>query len=169
MTYTQPQYGKEEYQQAVNDWSKAYGTYSSLLEQPKQALKSSVDYYSPGGGYGEGQRTEAKETVQAGVNKDLSTMVSTGMSSQAGSKGLQTLANTQLGKMYKNIEDTRAELLTQSITPYAQLMESISTMMNARPTYNEYVKTPVDNTSDILQAQQQSIARNTARDTEFWS
>ncbi len=138
-TYTEPQYGKEEYQQAVSDWSKAYGTYSSLLSETQPVLKSAIDYYSPGGGYGEGQREEAKELVQQGVNKDLSTMVSTGMSSQAGTKGLQTLANTQLGKMYKQIEDTRAELLTQSITPYSQLMESISNMMQSRPTYRQYV------------------------------
>lgn len=162
--------GEDEYKSALNDWSKSYGTYSSLLSEAHPAIKSAINYYSPGGGYGEGQRAEAKELIQSGVNKDLSTMVSTGMSSQAGAKGLQTLANTQLGKLYKNIEDTRAQNLAQSITPYAQLMESISGIMNTRPTYKQYV---TDNSSQdissILNSQQQSIARTAARDAAFWN
>ena len=112
------------------------------MSEAAPKLKEMTDYYKPGGGYGQGQRQEAKETVQGGVNKDLSQMVSTGMSSMSGYKGLQTLAGSELGKMYKNIEDTRNQLWQQSITPYAQMMTSLSQMTAARPTYGEYVKTP---------------------------
>jgi hypothetical protein len=138
--YSQQEYGKPEYQQALKDYGKAYGTYSQLTSEALPKLKEMTDYYKPGGGYGEGLREEAQGTVQEGVNKDLSQMVATGMSSMAGTKGLQTGAQTELSKMYKNIEDTRNQLWQQSITPYAQMMTSLSQMTAARPSYGEYVK-----------------------------
>ena len=131
--------GINEYQKALSDWNTSYKTYSDLLNEVSPTLKEAVNYYSPGGGYGQGQKQEAQESVQAGVNKDLGQMVSTGMSSQAGAKGLQTLAGSELSKLYKNIEDTRAQLLSQSITPYAQLSESIAQMSASRPSYKDYV------------------------------
>jgi hypothetical protein len=133
-------YGDPQYNQALADYKKNYGTYSQLMSQAAPQLQAMTDYYKPGGGYGEGQRQEAKETVQGGVNKDLSQMVASGMSSQAGSKGLETLAGTELGKMYKNIEDTRNQLWQQSITPYAQMMTSLAQMQQARPNYSQYVR-----------------------------
>lgn len=134
--------GEKEYQNALGDWKGAYGTYSNLMKEASPKLQEMTDYYKPGGGYGQGLRQEAKETVQGGVNKDLSSMVATGMSSQAGSKGLQTLAGSELGKMYKNIEDTRNQLWQQSITPYAQMMTSLAQFQTSRPSYGESIKTP---------------------------
>lgn len=174
--YTTPAYGENEYRQALSNWQKQYGTYSDLITKAQGAIGSSVNYFSPGGGYGEGQRRESEELIQSGVNKDLSQMVSTGMSSQAGAKGLQTLANTQLGKMYSNIEDKRAELLMQSITPYAQIAQSIASMASTMPSYKEYVTPPqtitnhnyatnLSGIADILRAQQQAIDRNRERNT----
>jgi hypothetical protein len=158
--------GENEYQDAMSKWQGMYGTYSSLLNQTTPQLKKMTDYYSPGGGYGEGQKKEAEETVKKGVSQDLSQMVSTGMSSMAATKGVNTLAGSELSKMYKTIEDTRNQLWQSAITPYAQMMTSLSQMASTMPTYRQYVN-PID-TSGILQAQQQSIARNTARDTQFW-
>jgi len=174
--YTTPAYGENEYRQALSNWQNQYGTYSDIVNKAKSAIGSSVSYFSPGGGYGAGQRKESEELIQSGVNKDLSQMVATGMSSQAGAKGLQTLANTQLGKMYSNIEDRRAELLMQAITPYAQIAQSIASMASTMPAYKQYVTTPqtivnpnnVTNSSEIaaiLQAHQQAIDRNQARNT----
>ncbi len=174
--YTTPAYGENEYRQALSNWQNQYGTYSDIVNKAKSAIGSSVSYFSPGGGYGTGQRKESEELIQSGVNKDLSQMVAIGMSSQAGAKGLQTLANTQLGKMYSNIEDRRAELLMQAITPYAQIAQSIASMASTMPAYKQYVTTPqtivnpnnVTNSSEIaaiLQAHQQAIDRNQARNT----
>lgn len=137
VSYVEPD-SKQAYTNALGDWNKAYGTYSGLMKETSSGTKEITDYYKPGGGYGEGQKTQAKETMQKGVNQDLTQMVSTGMSSSAGAKGVQTLANSELGKMYKNIEDTRNQLWQQSMTPYAQMMTSLSQFMSTRPTYNQY-------------------------------
>lgn len=139
------EYGKPEYQEATKKWGEMYGTYSGLMKETQPASKEMMDYYKPGGGYGEGRRQEAKETTQAGVSQDLAGMVATGMSSSAGARGLQTLAGTQLGKMYKDIEDTRNQLWQQAMTPYAQMMTSLSQFAQSMPTYGQYVS-PVTTT-----------------------
>jgi hypothetical protein len=130
--------GLPEYQNAMDKWQEAYGTYSGMMSQVSPQLNKMNKYYQPGGGYGKGLRQEAKENVQGGVNKDLASMVSTGMSSTAGARGLQTQGGTELSKMYKNIEDTRNQLWQQSITPYAQMMTSLSQMQSSMPTYRQY-------------------------------
>ena len=162
--------GQQEYQRALEDWQKSYGTYSNLIGQAKPIVEQSTKYLAPGGEYGAGQKQEAEELVRKGTYKDMSQMVASGMSSQAGAKGLQTLANTELGKMYKNIEDTRAQLYQQSITPYMQLAESLSQIMSTRPSYRQYVTETTDqDIADILRAQNLAVSRTSAKDAAFWA
>jgi hypothetical protein len=137
ITYT-PTYGYPQYQGALEDWQKAYGTYSKLLGGVTPQLSQMMKYYQPGGGYGQGMRQEAKETVQVGTAQDLASMVASGMASQFGTRGVQTRAGAELSKLYKNIEDTRAQLQMQAVTPYAQIMSQMANMMGARPTYGQY-------------------------------
>lgn len=139
--YTPPQqltYGRPQYQQALQDWQKMYGTYSQMMGGVTPALQQMLGYYQPGGGYGQGLRTEAEETVRGGMAQDLGSMVSTGMSSQFGARGVGTRAGSELSKLYKNIEDTRSQLWQQSIQPYAQIMAQMANMMQARPTYGQF-------------------------------
>lgn len=139
------EYGKPEYQEALSDWRKDYGSYASMMKTVTPALQQMMGYYSPGGGYGGGLRQEAEETVRGGVSQDLGSMVASGMSSQFGARGVQTRAGSELSKLYKNIEDTRNQLWQQAVQPYAQMIQSIAQMQQTRPTYSQYVR-PVTTT-----------------------
>lgn len=139
-------YGQPEYRKALSDWQRMYGTYSQMMGQVTPALKEMMDYYKPGGGFGAGQRTEAERTVKGGVAKDLTSMIASGMSSRAGAGGLQRGAAADLVKMYQDIEDRRAALWGQAVTPYTQVMSQMANIQAARPTYAQYVK-PVTQTS----------------------
>jgi len=130
--------GYPQYQEAMKDWQSMRGDYSSMMGQVTPALQQMMGYYAPGGRYGAGQRTEAKETVQSGLSRDLGSMVASGMSSQFGARGASTRAGSELSKLYKNIEDTRSQLWQQSIQPYAQIMSQMANIMQTRPTYKQY-------------------------------
>jgi hypothetical protein len=137
----QPTYGRSEYQQALGDWQNMMGQYSQMMGQVTPMVSETAGYYRPGGGYGQGLRQEAQETVKGGLAKDLASMVSTGMSSQFGARGAQTRAGSELSKLYKNIEDTRAQLQLQAMTPYFQMMQQMAQMQQTRPTYGQYFQT----------------------------
>jgi hypothetical protein len=143
---TVTEYGKGEYGQALSDWQRNYRDYAAMMSNVMPALQQMMGYYAPGGGYGGGLRQEAEETVKAGVGRDIATMVSTGMSSQVGARGVQTRASSELSKLYKNIEDTRNQLWMQAVQPYAQMMEAIANIQQTRPTYAQYVR-PVTTTA----------------------
>lgn len=134
------EYGLPEYQQALTDWQKMYGSYASMMGGVTPQLQQMMGYYAPGGGYGGGQRQEAAEQVRGGVAQDLGSMVASGMSSQFGARGTQTRAGSELSKLYKNIEDTRAQLQMQAVQPYAQMMQAMANIQQSRPTYGQYVK-----------------------------
>jgi len=136
----QTMYGHPQYQEAMEDWKRTYGDYSTMMSQVTPGLQNMMSYYQPGGGYGEGLRQEARETVQGGLAKDLGSMVATGMSSQFGARGANTRAASELSKLYKNIEDTRSQLWQQSTTPYAQIMSQMANVMQSRPTYGQYAR-----------------------------
>ena len=137
---TTTEYGRPEFEAAMNDWQKDYGTYSSTMKGLSPQLQKMMGYYSEGGGYGQGLRQEAKETVAGGVSQDLGSMVASGMSSQYGARGTQTRAASELSKLYKNIEDTRNQLWQGSVQPYAQMMSSIANFQQSRPTYSQFVR-----------------------------
>lgn len=142
--YTPPQqltYGYPQYARAEEDWRKIFGDYSTMMRGVTPTLQQTLGYYAPGGQYGRGLRQEAQETVKGGLARDLASMVSTGMSSQFGARGAQTRAGSELSKLYKNIEDTRAQLQMQAITPYAQIMSQMAEMMRARPAFGQYFRT----------------------------
>jgi hypothetical protein len=135
------QYGRNEYIGSMMDWSKmVYNPGLALTNQLAPQLQQMMNYYKPGGGYGQGQRMEAEQAVKGGVAQDLGNMVASGMSSQFGARGTQTRAGSELSKLYKNIEDTRSQLWQQSTQPYNQLMASIANMYSSRPTYNQYMQ-----------------------------
>lgn len=166
-TYKTPQYGEKDYQQALKKYEQLTGSYSDLLKTSSQNVESAMtdvrsglseakslrDYYQPGGGYGEGQRMEAKETVGQGVAQTMGQMVGSGMSSLFATRGINVLANTELSKLYKNIEDTRNQLLIQAFTPYAQMIQTlgelagvsgnlagtVAQIASAAPTRNQYI------------------------------
>ena len=124
------------YRGAMQDWAKmAYQPGMQMLGEVAPRLGQMMDYYQPGGGYGLGRRTEAREAVEGGVARDLGSMVASGMSSQFGARGTQMRAGSELSKLYKNIEDTRSQLWQQSTVPYAQMMGQISNLARSRPTY----------------------------------
>jgi hypothetical protein len=137
---TVTEYGRPEFEQALQDWRTRYGDYSSMLGGVTPQLQQMMGYYAPGGGYGAGLREEATETVRGGVSRDLSSMVAGGMSSQFGARGTQTRASSELSKMYKNIEDTRNQLWMQAVQPYAQMMQTMAAFEQSRPTYAQYVR-----------------------------
>jgi hypothetical protein len=142
---TTEEYGRPEYGTAMADWRRGYGDYASMMGEVSPQLQQMMGYYAPGGGYGAGQRQEAEEAVRGGVSRDLGSMVASGMSSQFGARGTQTRAGSELSKLYKNIEDTRSQLWQQAVQPYAQMMQSMAQMQQARPTYSQYVR-PVTTT-----------------------
>lgn len=133
-------FGQPEYKAALEDWRKQYGSYESLMKDLPAQLKETMAYYKPGGGYGQGLRQEAEETVRGGVAGDIGQMIASGMSSAVGARGVQTRAASELSKLYKNIEDTRNQLLMQSFGPYAQAMQTLASMQQARPSYGQYVQ-----------------------------
>lgn len=133
-------YGQPEYQEAMADYKTQYGTYSDIMKELKPKIKNILDYYKAGGGYGAGQRTEAKEAVQGGMATDIGQQVASGMSSQFGARGTATRAGSELSKLYKNIEDTRASLEMQATQPYMQVLQAVKDIISARPSYGEYVK-----------------------------
>ncbi len=133
-------FGEKEYQQALADWRESYGDYSSMTKEITPQVQEMMGYYRPGGGYGGGRRIEAEEAVRGGVATDIGSMVSAGMSSQFGARGVGTRAGAELSKLYKNIEDTRAQLQMKAFEPYAQIMAAIANMMQARPSYGQEVK-----------------------------
>lgn len=139
------EYGRPEYGAALTDWEKTYTDYARMMGEVQPQLGRMMGYYAPGGGYGAGLRQEAAETVRGGVAQELGGMVATGMSSQFGARGTQTRAASELSKLYKNIEDTRAQLWQQSVQPYAQMMAAMANIQQARPTYGQYVR-PVTTT-----------------------
>ena len=105
-----------------------------------------TDYYKPGGGYGGGLKQEAREEVGKGVARTSVDMIRSGMSSMFGSRGINVLAGAELSKLYKNIEDTRAQLLTQAFTPYAQMIQTLGQLAGtagqlatSQPTRGSYV------------------------------
>ena len=133
--YTTPQYGEKEYERAYQDWQEGTSRYSDLIRQTMPQVSQAAteargltDYYKPGGGYGGGLRQEAKEEVGKGVARTSGQMVASGMSSMFGSRGINVLAGAELSKLYKNIEDTRAQLLTQAFTPYAQMIQTLGNL-----------------------------------------
>lgn len=133
-------YGADWYKGSMMDWSKMiYKPYQAMMKQVTPALGETMKYYRPGGGYGAGQRMEAEEQVYGGLSKDLASMVATGMGSQFVSRGLRTGAGAELSKLYKNIEDTRAQLEMQSFTPYAQIMSQMANLFQTRPTSKQFV------------------------------
>ena len=138
-------YGQSEYNQALQDYQKMYGTYSSMFNEMSPELKRMLQYYRPGGGYGQGLRTEAEKTVQSGVAKDMGNLVASGMSSNAGARGLNTRAGNELSIMYKGIEDTRNQLWQQSLQPYNQMMQTMGQIEQSRPNYSSYIR-PVTTT-----------------------
>ena len=142
---TTTEYGKPEYGQAVSDWQKMYGSYAGMMGGITPQMQEMMGYYRPGGGYGAGRREEAAETVRGGVSRDIGQMVATGMSSQFGARGTQMRAGAELSKLYKNIEDTRAQLQMQAFQPYAQMMQAMAQVQQTRPTYGQYVS-PVTTT-----------------------
>ena len=151
--YTTPQYGEKEYERAYQDWQEGTSRYSDLIRQTMPQVSQAAteargltDYYRPGGGYGGGLRQEARETVGQGVAQASTQMVGSGMSSMFGSRGINVLAGAELSKLYKNIEDTRAQLLSQAFTPYAQMIQTLGNLTGSsaqlatsQPTRNSYV------------------------------
>ena len=151
--YKTPQYGEKEYERAYQDWQAGTSKYSDLMQQTMPQVSEAAteargltDYYKPGGGYGGGLRQEAKEEVGKGVARTSGQMVASGMSSMFGSRGINVLAGAELSKLYKNIEDTRAQLLTQAFTPYAQMIQTLGQLAGqsaqlaaSQPTRGSYV------------------------------
>ncbi len=136
--YTTPQYGEKEYEEMFDLWRGMSSKYSDLISETipdvREAATSAKglrDYYQPGGGYGEGLREEAKEEVGKGVARTSGQMVASGMSSLFGSRGVNVLAGAELSKLYKNIEDTRNQLLMQAFTPYAQMIQTLGQLAGA--------------------------------------
>lgn len=152
-TYTTPQYGQEDYLRAEKKYDIYASKYSDLITETLPDVREGItaakglqDYYQPGGGYGGGLRQEAKETVQGGLAKSLGYSVASGMSSQFGARGVSVLAGAELSKLYKNIEDTRAQLLTQAFAPYAQMIQTLgqlagtgAQLASAAPKRGQYV------------------------------
>lgn len=136
-----PTYGRKEYGQSLQDWQKMMGDYSGMMSNILPTLGQMSGYYAPGGGYGKGLRTEAEEAIKSGLAKDLGNLVSTGMSTQFGARGLQTRAGSELAKLYQNIEDARNQYWMQSVQPYAQIMSQMANMMQTRPTFGQYFRT----------------------------
>lgn len=142
---TVTEYGRPEYGRALTDWQRMYGSYAGMMGGVTPAMQEMMGYYRPGGGYGAGRREEAAETVRGGVSREMGGMVAAGMSSQFGARGTQARAGAELSRLYKNIEDTRAQLQMQAIQPYAQMMQAMTQVQQARPTYGQYVQ-PVTTT-----------------------
>ena len=137
--YETPQYGQKDYEQALRQYDAYTGKYAGLVGKGIEELGDITSYYKPGGGYGEGLRTEARETVRGGLAESLGSMVKSGMSSQFGTRGVNVLAASELSKLYKNIEDTRNQLLQQAFTPYAQLIQTLGQLAAAAPRRTQYV------------------------------
>ena len=151
--YSTPQYGEKAYERAYQDWKSGTSKYSDLItstmpqvSEAATTAKGLTDYYKPGGGYGGGLREEAREEVDKGVARSSVNMVGSGMSSMFGSRGINVLAGAELSKLYKNIEDTRAQLLSQAFTPYAQMIQTLGNLAGSsaqlatsQPTRNSYV------------------------------
>ena len=136
--YKTPQYGESDYKSAVaryEDYASKYSDIvSSALEPTKEAVgeaRQLTKYYQPEGGYGKGQKQQAKQTIQQGVAKAQTSQVRAGMSSQFAARGTQVLAASELSKLYANIEDTRNALLMQAFTPYAQMIQTLGNLSTA--------------------------------------
>ena len=151
--YTTPQYGEREYKDAIKRYEPYAAKYSDIIsgavDTTQEAIgeaKGLTDYYKPGGGYGAGRKKEAAQTVRGGLARDLGQQVQSGMSSQFAARGANTLASSELAKLYGNIEDTRNALLMQAFTPYAQMIQTLGNLssaganvLEAAPTRSKYI------------------------------
>jgi len=145
-TYTDP-YSKTAYEDALRAYNRSYGEYVTLRGDVKAAAQKASDigdYYAPGGGYGLGQRAEAEKEIKAGLAKDIGTGIALGGSSMFAARGLNTLAGKELSTRYGNIADTaaanRLAALNLEVSPYIQMMNSLTSMINAKPVYGQYAQ-----------------------------
>jgi hypothetical protein len=145
--------GTEDYSKAVKRYDQYASKYSDLVTGAAEDVKGGIneakglrDYYKPGGGYGKGLKAEAKETVDAGEAKALGSAVSSGMSSNFATRGINVLAAAEKSKLYANIDDTRNQLLMSAFQPYAQMIQTLGSLagtggniLNAAPRRSSYV------------------------------
>ena len=137
--YTTPQYGQEDYEAALGRYDAFTGKYGDLVTKGLEQVGTLTDYYKPGGEYGKGLKTQAKETVQAGEARSLGAQVSAGQSSQFAARGVSVLASAELAKLYQNIEDTRNQLLQSAFAPYAQMIQTLGQLASSAPKRSQYV------------------------------
>lgn len=152
--YKTPILGEKYFKEDRKFYEKEYGKYSDIIGTALTDVREGIgeakglrDYYRPGGGYGGGLREEAREEVGKGVARSSVQSVQSGMSSMFGSRGINVLAGAELSKLYKNIEDTRNQLLIQAFQPYAQMIQTLgqlatsgSQLLASRPTFASSVK-----------------------------
>ena len=121
------------YQDILDFYNAGYGQFQELMGEVRPSSKEAMEYFRVGGGYGQGQKIQAKNLIQQGVARDTIGGVNTGMSSMSTARGLQTRAKSALATQYGNIEDTRAQLGLQANSAYISMMNSLSSMIQGYP------------------------------------
>lgn len=123
------EFGRPEFNAALIDWNAVFNE----AQKGSDAAFALIDQFAPGGGFGAGLRQEATEQVQGGVARDTASAVASGSSSISSARGINTLAGSELSKRFANIEDTRAGLQLQSLSPFSQMLSNLTSLISVRP------------------------------------
>lgn len=139
LRFETPQYGEEAYREALRKYDAFTGRYGDLIDKSMGQIGELAEFYKPGGGYGTGQRTEARETIGKGVAKTTGQMVASGMSSLVGTRGINVLAASELTKRFQGIEESRAGLQMQAFGPYTQMLSQLQQLASQAPKRGQYI------------------------------
>lgn len=129
------EFGRGDFDAALIDWNRVY----TDAQQGIPAALELIEQFAPGGSFGEGLRTTAREEIGKGVARDTASAVASGFSSRSSARGLNTLAGSEIAKQFANIDDLRAGLQIQAFSPYTQMLTNLANVGTRRPTPGQFI------------------------------